>query len=160
MKHSIVLSPDLGLAVITLAGTITLADRARALDDFLAQAQGRDDIHGILVDLRDARSNHEPLGAASEYAHRLSTNRMLRRCRHAYVYSDAASANPVVETLAQALQFRFRRFNGMPEALDWLLMPRRVAPTATVADGDGPSLEQVLIALRRRAGFIPASRAA
>lgn len=160
MNHSIVLSPNIGLAVVTLRGDITLADRARALDDFLAQTEGRDDISSILIDLRDAYSLPEPIQDASRFAHRIANDRVLRRCRHAYLYSHSTSANPAVEKLAEAQQFRFKRFNVMAEALDWLLAPRRGgAQTAARLEAE-PSLAHVLAALRREAGFLPVAQAA
>lgn len=160
MNHSIVLSPNLGLAVVTLRGDITLADRARALDDFLSQTEGRDDISSILIDLRDAYSMPESLQAAKRYAQRIASERVLRRCRHAYLYSQSTSANPVVEKLAEARQFRFRRFNVASEALDWLLAPRRNGMQQAARPEAEPSLSHVLAALRREAGFLPVAQAA
>ena len=160
MNHTLVLSPNIGLAVITLKGDITLADRARALDDFLSQMDGRDDISSILIDLRDAYSLPESFETANRYAQRIASDRVLRRCRHAYLYSHGSSTNPVVEKLAEARQFRFRRFKLMSEALDWLLAPRRTGLANEVRLQGEPSLEHVLASLRREAGFLPQARAA
>ena len=157
MNHTIVLSPNIGLAVVTLKGDITLDDRARALDDFLSQVDGREDISSILIDMRDAYSLPESFETANRYAERIASDRVLRRCRHAYLYSHRYSLNPVVEKLAEARQFRFRRFKQMSEALDWLLAPRRPGMSAGIAE---PSLEDVLVNLRREAGFLPQTKAA
>jgi hypothetical protein len=137
-----------------------VADRARALDDFLAQMEGRDDITGVLIDMKAAQSQPESFEAASSFAQRIATDRVLRRCRHAYLYADTASANPVVEMLAQARQFKFRRFAQMSEALDWLLMPRRTGLQPAVQLAQEPPLAHVLASLRREAGFLPAAKAA
>lgn len=160
MNHTIVLSPNIGLAVVTLRGDITLADRARALDDFLEQMAGRDDIGSILIDMQEAYSLPETFDTANRFAQRIAADRFLRTCRHAYLYSHRSSANPVVEKLAEARQFRFRRFKVMSEALDWLLSPRRTGIPVSVRLQAEPSLAHVLASLRREAGILPQSQVA
>ena len=151
MSHSIVLSPNIGLAVVTLRGEISVSDRANALDALLVQLEGHD-IRGILMDMQQAQAAPESFQAASEFAQRLAGERRLRDCRIAYVYGHASSVNSVVERLAEARQFRFRRFMVMSEAIDWLLTPRRAAAAAQTAAADAePPLAKVLARLKREA---------
>lgn len=153
MTCSIVLSPNIGLAVVTLRGDVSLTDRADALDALLAQLEDGA-IRGILMDMSDARAIPESFQAAATFAERLAGERRLRECRIAYLYSDAASVNGVVEKLAEARQFRFRRFSVMAEAIDWLLTPRRTGQiTAMPPVQEEPPLAKVLARLKREAGF-------
>lgn len=153
MTCSIVLSPNIGLAVVTLRGEVSLADRSEALDALLAQLEGNA-IRGILLDMSEARALPEPFQASAAFAERLAGERRLRDCRIAYLYSDASSVNGVVEKLAEARQFRFRRFSVMAEAIDWLLTPRRTGSIPALPPvKEEPPLAKVLARLRREAGF-------
>ena len=155
MSHSIVLSPYIGLAVVTLRGEVSVADRANALDALLVQLEGHE-IRSILMDMQEAQAVPESFQAANAFAQRLAGERRLRGCRIAYLYSNASSANTVVETLAEARQFRFRRFSVMSEAIDWLLTPKRTLAAAPVEPDAEPPLAKVLARLKREAGYTTA----
>ena len=146
MHHSIEVSSYMGLAAVTLCGEISATDRLRVLDETLGRLEpGR--AYGILIDLQRARATPDTFEACNRLATRLSEEPRLRACRVAYVYSHPGNANPVVERLAEARRFRFRRFVVVSDAIDWLLTPKRtrVAPHA------GPSAPEVLATLRRAA---------
>ncbi|QSX76965.1 hypothetical protein [Agrilutibacter solisilvae] len=155
MNHSIVLSPNIGLAVVTLRGQISIADRALALDALLEQLEGQE-IRSILMDMQEAQAVPESFQAASEFAQRLAGERRLRECRVAYLYGNASNANGVVEKLAEARQFRSRRFEVMSEAIDWLLTPRRTGtiPALPPQQEPEPPLAKVLARLKREAGLL------
>jgi hypothetical protein len=153
MNYAIVLSPNIGLAVVTLRGDVSLTDRADALDALLAQLEG-DAVRGILMDMSQARAIPESFQAAAAFAERLAGERRLRECRIAYLYLDASSVNGVVEALAEARQFRFRRFTVMADAIDWLLTPRRTGSIPALPPvAEEPPLAKVLARLKRDAGF-------
>ena len=143
MRHSIEVSPYMGLAAVTFRGDVSAADRLRALDEMLPRLE-RERGYGILIDMQGARAVSDTFEACNELARRLAGEARLRGCRVAYVYSLPGSANPVVERLAAARRFRFRRFPAVPEAIDWLLSPRRRRPAAAPE----PSAPEVLSRLR------------
>jgi hypothetical protein len=142
MPHSIEVSPYMGLAAVTLWGDVTVEERARALDDTLGRLHGAP--YGILLDFQRARATADSFEASNNFARRLAGEERLRDCRVAYVYAQAGSVNPVVEKLAQARRFRFRRFAAASSAIDWLLTPRR----QRLAVRREPSAREVLADLR------------
>jgi hypothetical protein len=142
MPHSIEVSPYMGLAAVTLWGEVTVEERARALDDTLGRLQGAP--YGILLDFQRARAVADTFDSCNNFARRLASEERLRDCRVAYVYSQSGNINPVVEKLAQARRFRFRRFAAASTAIDWLLSPRR----QRLATRREPSAKEVLADLR------------
>ena len=147
MQHSIEVSSYMGLAAVTLYGEVSATDRLRVLDETLERLEA-DRGYGILIDLQHARAAPDTFEACNRLAMRLAEEPRLRSCRVAYVYSEPGSANPMVERLAAARRFRFRRFLGVSEAIDWLLTPRRIR-TAAKPESSAP---EVLARLRRTPG--------
>lgn len=147
MQHSIEVNTYMGLAAVTLCGEVSATDRLRVLDETLGRLEA-DRGYGILIDLQRARAAPDTFEACNRLATRLAEEPRLRDCRVAYVYSEAACANPMVERLAAARRFRFRRFSGVSEAIDWLLTARRLR----VAPELEPSAPEVLAKLRGMGG--------
>jgi hypothetical protein len=147
MQHSIEVSSYMGLAAVTLCGEVSATDRLRVLDETLGRLEADRD-YGILIDLQRARATPDTFEACNRLAMRLAEEPRLRSCRVAYVYSEPESASPMVERLAAARSFRFRRFFGVSEAIDWLLTPRRIR---TIPQPE-PSAPEVLARLRRTTG--------
>jgi hypothetical protein len=146
MHHSIEVSSYMGLAAVTLCGEVSATDRLQVLDETLGRLEA-DRRYGILIDLQRARAMPDTFEACNHLATRLAEEPRLRDCRVAYVYSESACANPMIERLAAARRFRFRRFFVVSEAIDWLLTPRWIRPAAHAE----PSAPEVLARLRRTA---------
>lgn len=122
MPHEVEVNPYLGLTVCTLWGLVWVEERHAMLDEVIAQMEeGRS--YRILVDMIGASCANDTLEASAEFARRLASERKLKACRIAYLYPDGARINLAVERLAEARDFRFRRFASTTEALDWLLSP-------------------------------------
>ena len=147
MAHEVEINQHLGLAVCTLWGVVFVEERHAALDEVLAHMQ-RGRPYSILVDMIGASCANESLESSSAFAQRLAGERALRDCRIAYLYPDGARVNHAVERLAQARDFRFRRFASTTEALDWLLSaPPRIKPMPRVRNVE-PDAMTLLAGLR------------
>ena len=143
MSYEVETNPYLGLVVCTLWGLVWVEERHAALDATLAEMEpGRP--YRILVDMIGASCANDTLEASSEFARRLSTERALRGCRIAYLYPDGRRINQAVERLAEARDFKFRRFSATTEALDWLLSPptriNAMPPLSSHAEPDAMTL--------------------
>ena len=134
MAYEVEVNQYLGLVVCTLWGLVWVEDRNAALDEVVSQMEdGRP--YRVLVDMIGASCANESLEASAASAQRLAGERKLRGCRIAYLYPEGARINVAVERLAEAREFKFRRFCTTTDALDWLLSP----PTRFKA---APTLEQ------------------
>ena len=148
MSYEVETNHYLGLVVCTLWGVVWVEERAAALDEVLADMEpGRP--YRILVDMIGASCANDSLEASAAFASRLASERALRGCRIAYLYPDGTRINQAVERLAQAREFRFRRFCATSEALDWLLSPPvRFAPMPAIAAQAEPDAMTLLAGLR------------
>lgn len=125
MSHVVEVNHYLGLVAVTFWGAVSIEERAIALDEALAGLEVGQ-CHRIVVDFLGARAAADSFKAGNDHARRLASEPKLRGCRIGYVYPQDASVNPVVEAIAEARGFRFRKFNRVADALDWLLaMPKR-----------------------------------
>jgi hypothetical protein len=128
MSFEVETNQYMGLVVCTLWGLVWVDERNAALDQALAQMEP-DRPYRILVDMIGATCANDSLQTSAAYAKRLASESKLRDCRTAYLYPDGARINHAVERLAEAREFRFRRFTTTTEALDWLLAPApRIRP--------------------------------
>jgi hypothetical protein len=148
MSHEVETNPYLGLIVCTLWGLVWMEERHEALDATLAQIEpGKP--YRILVDMLGASCANDSLDASSAFAQRLSSERALRGCRIAYLYVDGQRINHSVERLAEAREFRFRRFSATTDALDWLLSPpTRIGAMPPLAAHAEPDAMTLLAGLR------------
>ena len=131
MSHEVEANTYLGMVVVTLWGAVSIEERTRALDQALRHLDG-DKCNRVLIDFIGGHAIEESLQASSDFARRLASEPKLRGCRIAYVYPPNAKVNTAVEALARARQLRFRKFEGVAGAVDWLLAAPRVAPVAKV----------------------------
>lgn len=122
MSYEVEANPYLGLVTCTFWGLVWVEERHAALDEVL-DALAPEGRHRILVDMIGASCAIDTLDASAALAKRLAGERRLRDCRIAYLYPSGARINQAVEQLAQAREFRFRRFARTIDALDWLLAP-------------------------------------
>jgi hypothetical protein len=148
MAHEVETNQYLGLIVCTLWGLVWVEERNAALDETLAQMEeGRP--YRILVDMIGASCANESLETSAEYARRLASERRLKGCRIAYLYPEGARVNIAVEKLAEARDFKFRRFATTTDALDWLLSPpTRIKPVPALEQQDEPDAITLLAGLR------------
>jgi hypothetical protein len=143
MPYEVEVNQYLGLTVCTLWGLVWVEERQAALDEILAEMEeGRP--YRILVDMIGASCANDSLATSAAFAQRLATERKLRGCRIAYLYPEGARINLAVERLAEARDFRFRRFTATTEALDWLLSPptriKAAPPIEAQAEPDAMTL--------------------
>ena len=143
MPYEVEVNQYLGLAVCTLWGLVWVEERQAALDEVLAEMEdGRP--YRILVDMIGASCANDSLATSAAFAQRLATERKLKGCRFAYLYPDGTRINLAVERLAEARDFKFRRFATTTEALDWLLSPptriNAMPPLSTHAEPDAMTL--------------------
>jgi hypothetical protein len=129
MSHEVEANTYLGMVVVTLWGAVSLEERSRALDKALRHLDGAS-CNRVLIDFIGGHAIEESLQASSDFARRLASEPKLRGCRIAYVYPPDAKINTAVEALARARQLRFRKFDCVAGALDWLLAAPRCAPVA------------------------------
>lgn len=120
MSHEVEANTYLGLVVVTLWGAVSVEERARALDKALRHLDG-ETCHRVLIDFIGGHATEDSFEASSNFAKRLASEPRLRSCRIAYVYPPNAKINDAVEALARARQLRFRKFDCVAGALDWLL---------------------------------------
>ena len=114
MPYEVEVNQYLGLAVCTLWGLVWVEERQAALDEVLAEMEdGRP--YRILVDMIGASCANDSLATSAAFAQRLATERKLKGCRFAYLYPDGARINLAVERLAEARDFKFRRFTRRPK---------------------------------------------
>ena len=148
MPHEVEVNQYLGLTVLTLWGLVWVEERQTALDEVIAQMdEGRP--YRILVDMIGASCANDSLETSARFASRLATERKLKGCRIAYLYPDNARINLAVERLAEARDFRFRRFTTTTEALDWLLSPpTRIKPALQIETHAEPDALPLLAGLR------------
>jgi hypothetical protein len=148
MSYEVETNPYLGLVVCTMWGLIWVEERHAALDETVAQLdEGKP--YRILVDMIGASCANDTLEASGEFARRLAGERKLRDCRIAYLYPDGKRINHAIERLAEARDFRFRRYSTMSDALDWLLSPAtRLRPMPPVAQQAEPDAVTLLAGLR------------
>ncbi len=112
----------MNLAVVTLWGCVAVAEREQALDAILGRMEpGRD--YRVLVDMIGAQPALDCPDAIEAFAQRLAVTTRLRGWRLAYLYPAGSRAHRLVEQLACAPDFPFRRFHAVIEAMDWLLAP-------------------------------------
>ena len=131
MSHEVEANTYLGMVVVTLWGAVSVEERARALDKALRHLDGVK-CNRVLIDFIGGHAIEESLQASSDFARRLASEPKLRNCRIAYVYPPNAKINTAVEALARARQLRFRKFECVAGAVDWLLAAPRMAPKAKV----------------------------
>lgn len=125
MSHVVEVNHYLGLVVVTFRGAVSIEDRSLALDEALVHLDG-ERCHRLLIDFLGARATADSFKASNDHARRLSSEPKLRSCRIGYVHPQAPTVNHVVEAIAEARGFRFRKFNRVADALDWLLaVPKR-----------------------------------
>lgn len=122
MSYEVEANPYLGLVTCTFWGLVWVEERHAALDEVL-DAMAPEGHYRILVDMIGASCALDTLDASGALAKRLAGERRLRDCRIAYLYPPGARINQAVEKLAEAREFRFRRFARTTDALDWLLAP-------------------------------------
>ena len=131
MSHEVEANTYLGLVVVTLWGSVSIAERVRALDKALQHLDG-ETCDRVLIDFIGGHAAEDSLEASSNFAKRLASEPRLRGCRIAYVYPPNAKVNNAVEALARARQLRFRKFDSVADALDWLLATARCSPSVKV----------------------------
>lgn len=122
MAWDVEVNQYMNLAVVTLWGRVTVAEREQALDTILERMDPDRD-YRVLVDLIGAQPVPDGDHAIAEFARRLAGVVHERGWRLAYLYPAGSRAHQLVEQLACASDLAFRRFNAVIDAMDWLLAP-------------------------------------
>lgn len=117
--HAIETDPHAGLIATTFYGELHVDERCAAIDEMVATVRDTG-VSRLLIDLSLARIAADGIGAANRLANRLARDRVLERCRIAYV-GRPTQHDPAVEVLASAKGFEAERFASRDEATAWLL---------------------------------------
>ena len=148
MPYDVEFNRYLGLTCCTMWGLLWIEERQAALDEVIATFdEGRP--YRILVDMIGASCANDTLESSARLAQRLASEPKLKGCRIAYLYNDGARINQAVERLAEARDFKFRRFATTTDALDWLLAPpTRIAAAPPIETHAEPDAMTLLAGLR------------
>lgn len=150
MAWDVEINHYMNLAVVTLWGRVSMAERSRALDDLLARIEGGRP-YRILVDMIGAMAAPDSAQDVQAHVDRLSGVPLFRDSRVAYLYPDGGRANAALEQHAQFRALPCRRFVAVNDALDWLLAPTpRLDPLPPIQAQALPQSDQVLARPRGR----------
>lgn len=113
-------NPTSQIVTVRYYGRVAVADREQALTDLLPVLE-ETGYRQILVDFRNADCIINDFDASNTFASRLAFQPRLRTCQIAYLTQPGGHVDPVVEALADARGFVFRRFDNRRLAIHWLL---------------------------------------
>lgn len=105
---------------VCYTGCVTIESRIAAMDETLALLDSTG-YRRILIDYIEARAQLDSLASLSSFATLISSNAQLRQCRITFVGRQNQQFNAVIETLAEARHYPFRRFYDRESAIAWLL---------------------------------------
>ncbi|MBW3549261.1 MAG: hypothetical protein KY442_00155 [Proteobacteria bacterium] len=101
-------------------GCVSIGSRIQAMNETLVLLDSTG-YRRIMVDYLEAKAHLDSLASASAFASLISSDPQLRQCRITFVGSRTQQFNAVVETLADARHYPFKRFYDRASALAWLL---------------------------------------
>lgn len=104
---------------VRYSGTITLYDRARAVEAG-SRVLEETGYRRVLVDLSNAEMAMEPPQEESRFADVLSSNPQLARSRTAFLANPDQSINWFIEVLAKARHYECEHFTDREAAHAWL----------------------------------------
>ncbi|MGN6512890.1 MAG: hypothetical protein ACTHKZ_04860 [Lysobacteraceae bacterium] len=111
---------DAGIIQATASGAILQAPECQRLFDAVDEAVQLTGIHCVLLEVAADHAISEPFNDKLRLANRLVNDPTLAHTRFAYVPTQGADIDPVVEKLARAKGFQGRRFDDRASALAWL----------------------------------------
>ncbi len=118
MSYSIAVDDQQTLVVVKYAGTVTLEERARGVNESVVLLNSTG-YRNVLVDLSAStvvfRSDEEQ----SNFATLLSGNEVLRECKTAYLTGHGGHSNDYIEMLAYIRHFKCRHFTDIEAAYQW-----------------------------------------
>ena len=120
--HEILLDQTHALIDVRYHGTVSIADRLRAIAEAVRLA-GDTGFRRFLIDFSDAHSTFDDFARSNAFASRMALDPLLRRSRIAYVAATSRRMNSVVEVLADVRHLPFQRFADRAAALAWLTAP-------------------------------------
>lgn len=120
MAHAVHTDEARALIEVCYSGHVSVEQRLDAMQQTLALLACTQ-FDRILIDYLDA--THQPTSFASSnaFAATISNHPVLRHCRIAFVGGRRQQFNAVVEMLADARRYPFRRFYDRDSAIRWLL---------------------------------------
>lgn len=119
-RFTLAVDHDRGLVTVTYRGTITLDDRIEAVEAASRELE-ETGYRRVLVDLSRAEMASQAPEAESRFAHVLSNNRVLARCRTAYLARERQAGNWFIELLAKTRHYPFGHFTDLDRAYEWLM---------------------------------------
>jgi hypothetical protein len=120
MAHEVSTDETHRMINVRYRGNISIDTRRQAMHETLAllEASG---FRRILIDYVDAQYHLGTFAESNAFASTISNQPLLRQCRIAFVGSQGQQFNAVIETLADARRYPFRRFFDRESALAWLM---------------------------------------
>lgn len=120
MPYAISVDSEHQVLVVRYHGVVSVAQRRQAWAESepILRAQ---DIRRILIDLQEASPAYEPVSEYAGFVSLLASEPLLLRSRTAFVAPPVHPINHLIEVLADARHYPFRRFADRAAALDWLL---------------------------------------
>jgi hypothetical protein len=117
MPYAIEVLPALSAICVTFTETVTLPERARALEEILRHHH-ESEARNLLVDLTQATVIDASNAETVDYAARLARQPAIRSMRIAYVGDPVRSSS--IESLAALRGYFYRRFSTRRAALRWM----------------------------------------
>lgn len=110
-------------------GVVTVAERFQAWAESRPLLE-RSCYRRILIDLTAAQAGPDGPADFSAFANRITSEPLLLASRTAFVVPAVHPANHLIEVLADARHYPFRRFDARAPALEWL----RLHPSPATTD--------------------------
>lgn len=120
MAHEVTRVDAHGLIAVRYRDNVTIESRLQAMRETLLLL-GETGFRRILIDYVAAVHHVATFAESNAFASTIAHHPVLRQCRIAFVGSRGQQFNAVVETLADARRYPFRRFFDPQTALSWLM---------------------------------------
>lgn len=129
MAYEVSTNHERQLIDVRYSGCVSIENRVTAMNETLGLLD-RTGYRRILIDYNQAQTHMDSMASMSRFATLISSNAQLRQCRITFVGDRNQQFNAVIETLADARHYPFRRFYDRESAIAWLLSdaPRYAHP--------------------------------
>lgn len=120
MAHAVSTDEARALINVNYSGIVSMEHRLDAMQQTLVLLASTR-FKRILIDYLEATHQPASFESSNAFAATISNDPVLRHCRIAFVGGRRQQFNAVVETLADARRYPFRRFYDRETAIGWLL---------------------------------------
>jgi len=119
MPYTLQLDDTEAMLDLRYHGVVTVAERFQAWAESRPLLE-RSGYRRILIDLTAAQAGPDGPADFSAFANRITSEPLLLASRTAFVVPPVHPANHLIEVLADARHYPFRRFDARAPALEWL----------------------------------------